>query len=190
MTDVPENIPEVYAKKTERMRELVGSLKELLEAQVNAAEALDKKAWDILNVTSATFAIGTAVVSNKTNLQPAFWVAFAGVIVAYLFLVGEVWFTIQPIEWMYVPGATNDRDKFLETYVAPSDWRYLDELIIGYTGKTEKDATGKEKHEKGAIETAIDNNKKKAKHVRWAGFLLGMIVLGIVSMFFLSGFKP
>jgi hypothetical protein len=180
---------EVY-RNIERKRELVAMLKTLLEGLETANDALDKKAWDILSVTSATFGIVSAI--EITQKVPSsglrFWVASAVVLGLYLWQVVEVLAAVGPMTWHKVPGGARGQLSFevlLKKYILPEDEdEYLNKLIVDYVGKV--DPENRDEIIPGAIQQHQKNNEKKAKHVRKAGWLLGFIVAGLIVVALMS----
>lgn len=178
-----------------RKRELVESLQIILGRQLEASEKLDEKAWEILRITSATFSIVTSlqIILAKDNIGVAFVFSLIVILVLYLFQVSEVLNATAPRDWGLVPG-THDgklnyealRDKYIlrydekiSTYTLLDEEVYLDKLIVDYAGKL-KNPPDNDEILLGVIAIAQNYNKDKAKHIRYATILLGVIILALM----------
>jgi hypothetical protein len=176
--------------KADRKRELVSLLKELLDTQVKASEVLDKKAWDILAVASATFGIAGAIefALKSSSAGISFWIGVVAVMDLYFCLVVEVLQAIGPRVWWHIPGTADGKlsyEGLLLKYIAPTEENeYLDKLIVDYAGMKDPDQNGHIVN--GAIQQAQANNEAKAIHILRAGQLLGAIVIGLTVLPFLA----
>ncbi len=178
------NTSEVY-NNIDRKRELVESLKEVLEAQFEAAEALDTKAWNVLSVTSATLGIASSiqVILIGKSAELSFWIGLAVVLFLYLWQVREVLAAVKPLTWHLVPGVADGEISFrklMEKYVGTDESTYLNKLIVDYAGKIDPD--NEDRLLPGAIQVALSNNVVKKKHIIRAARLLGAIIAGLIIM--------
>ncbi len=184
--------PETVYNNVERKRELVESLKNLQGFYLAASDALDKKAWDILRVTTATFGIVSAIQINlvSDNTPGLFWAGLLGVLILYSLQVREVLATIRPTSWALVPGVEDNDFRYetlVDKYVATagehiSEDDYLNQLIADYIGCIDVHDNTTIRH--GSIQKIEKNNKIKAQHVNQAAKLLG----GIIAALILLGF--
>jgi hypothetical protein len=175
---------EVY-RKIERKQELVDSLKELLNVQLEASETLDNKAWEILKVTSATVGLVSAleITISEGTVGKYFWAGLGVVLVLYFLQVVAVMLVVRPREWRLVPGGEDGvtrYDTLLKKYVYPDDSVYLNQLIADYVGMKNPNE-GKEPL-LGAIQVAQRHNKQKGWWLVVEAVLLGLIVAGLVIM--------
>lgn len=184
----PSEVQEVY-RNVGRKEKLVDSLKELLSAQMEAAETLDNKAWETLKVTSATFGLVSALEITVTagTVGKYFWVGLGIVLVLYFLQVMVLMWTIRPRQWRLVPGGKDGVTRFdtlLKKYVSIDDSVYLDQLIVDYVGvKNPKEG---EEPLIGAIQAAQAHNKEKGQCLIVAAALLGLIVAGLVVLAILA----
>jgi len=165
-----------------RQRELIGMLEKRLQSKFETANALDKKAWDILGVGSATLGVVSVLqIVGIDDLTALFWVGLVVVLLTYLLLVYEVLGVIAPMVWSGVPEplewSPDQWNEFLDKYMIPEDRDYLYTLFMDYLGSRQK---------RGALQIAEDNNREKAKHIRRASRTLGALIVGLIVMAILA----
>jgi hypothetical protein len=187
---------ELYSN-TERKSDLLNRLAKILDEQMNAANVLDAKAWELFKVSSATFGLVSALQITITggDVKTAFWGVLAIVFTLYIIQSILVIITVKPMTWWQVPGVAADQKllfhTFLKKYMVEFDFqagrwvylddsRYLDQLLTDYLGMEDRDDPTKTK--KGAIEVAQQNNKLKSILITISSGLLAAIVAGLVIM--------
>lgn len=190
MCEVYEQMSLLY-NNVERKREIVAGLQGLQDFQLKAAESLDSKAWNILNVTSATFGIVSAILSSLvSDKTPAlFWLGLVAVLGLYLIQVYTIFQAIKPIQWFIVPGAepVTRYDTLMNKYIASENLpltedEYLNQLIADYAGNLSiKDG---ETTVFGSIQKIEANNRRKADSIRMSALLIGIIIATLIGLSF------
>ncbi|MBX3084737.1 MAG: hypothetical protein KF716_24090 [Anaerolineae bacterium] len=181
-----------YSNKAERKRELVQMLSKILDQQHGNADILDKKAWDILNVASASFGIGAVfqIAQVKLVLMSPFTGVLLIVLLFYLQLFRDVLAVIRPMNWRFVPGGATGQMKYTELmqkYIAPDDDEYLHKLIVDFIGKDEMTNVPSDYNSlSGAIQIAMLNNEAKSRHLLRAIRSFGIIIVGLIVMAFVA----
>ncbi len=164
-------------------------LQRTLDYQLSSADVLDKKAWDILSVTSATLGIVQAILVSLKHGQLSAWfqVGLFAILVFYGIQIVEVWMVVRPRKWRIVPGLERGElhyEGLLEKYLSSEiEGAHYDLLIVDYAGKRDPEKPGK--FVSGAIQTAIEFNNSKTRHLGWATALMGVVIILLVVMTFL-----
>jgi hypothetical protein len=110
---------------------------ELLKVQLETADNITERAWNILRYTGTTFGILIAIVSiNKDSLNIAIF--FAGLIltiIAYAIQILLMWQVVKSRNYTIPPGTPNQHftyEQFLAAYVTAPVHEYRSQVISDY----------------------------------------------------------
>lgn len=174
----------LYRGKEIRKKELIGMLQGQLDQIHDSSEVLEKKAWELLTLTSGAFGVITAFQISFTNLVKLqlFPLLITVVLVFYILFVREVIIIVSPREWPMVPGVDPEKQLSYETllskYIPIDDDKYLDKLIVDYVGKNDEDGT----YLPGAVQIAQDINRLKSDSVNRAVVLAAIVVGSVILL--------
>jgi hypothetical protein len=184
-------------QKPDRKRELVAQLQRINQHHYEAADALDKKAMELLRYSSAFLAIvitiSVSIAQTKNNgddVSTYFIIGFLILLILYVAHVFYVLFVVTPMEFAHVPGVpTADNEVYYETmmlkYIRPeTDDAYLDKLIVDYVGVQE--TVDGEGPFDGAIQINQKQIRRKADQVEQAKRLLSLMTVGAVFTILLN----
>src|SRR5688500_12864227 len=178
--------PSLY-HNPERKRELIGLLKAQHEYLLEVSKELDEKAWEILRVTGGTFGIvsGLFITLVAPKAPSIFWIGMASILGLYLIQLQQVMQVISPRQWPLIPGGSGgglSYESLLDKYflLNPEEDDFLNQLIADYAGNF--DVNNNNIFVDGAIQKVEANNAVKAKRVRLASLLLGVIIASLVSL--------
>lgn len=184
-------------QKPDRKRELIAQLERINQHHYEAADALDKKAMELLRYSSAFLAIVITISvtiaqtrDNEGDVSTYFIIGFLILLILYVVHVFYVLVVVTPIEFAHVPGVpTADNEVYYETmmlkYIRPeSDDAYLDKLIVDYVGVQET-VEGEGPFD-GAIQFNQQQIRRKADQVEQAKRLLSLMTVGAVFTILLN----
>ena len=175
-------------ENAERKRELLGMLRDQHIAMTHATGVLEQKAWRVLEVTSGTIGIvsGLLITTIGTDAPINFWIGVGALLFLYIIQLRQVLEAIKPMKWPQIPGSKEDGtlsfEGLMEKYFEqnPKEDGFLNQLIADYAGH--QDINNKERFVLGGLQKTEANNRVKAKRLRLASLLLGVIVSGLIGL--------
>lgn len=176
------NIQEKVYNKTERQRELIDYFQVMLKAKLESSLALDKKAWDLLSVASATVSIvltlqALVIREDIKNLEGTFLIGLASVLGFYTILLILVLLVVAPKTYQLAPAIPTKHlsfDKWEKDYLKKeNEEEYLAQIIADFIGDGITD---------GAIQKGERNNNLKAQLLRGATLTLGLTIIALVGL--------